>query len=106
MSMNNIIRSAAFVFGSVAALAPSVQARTCSGNGDLIGGYGWVGSRSQEFVVTTAPPGSNGAVTDSSLTVAGSRTQIGNLTAGAQNSTAFASVGRVYLDGSGGMFSS
>src|SRR5260221_605105 len=35
----------------------------------------------------------------------GSTTQVGALTAGAANSAAFASVGRVYLDGAGGIFS-
>src|SRR5260221_2576042 len=35
----------------------------------------------------------------------GSTTQVGALTAGAANSAAFASVGRGYLDGAGGIFS-
>jgi len=76
-------------------MAPALQARTCSGNADLLGGYGWSGSRPAAFVATTPVTPING-----------STTQIGALTAGAANSAAFASVGRLYLDGNGFMFSS
>ncbi len=96
--MRKVSCRAAFGLGCVLMVAPTVQARTCSGNADVVGGYGWMGSRAQEFV--PAPPAV--PVTP----VAGSVTQIGNLTAGAQNTAVFASVGRLYLDGNGGMFSS
>src|SRR5436309_84141 len=90
-------RFTAVLSGIALALASGLQARTCSGNGDLIGGYGWTGSRALPFV----PAGDTVAGT-----ILGSQTAIGVLTAGAANSAAFASVGRLYLDGNGGMFSS
>src|SRR6266481_6570128 len=98
--MRNVSRWAAFVLGGTVVLGPTLQARTCSGNGDVIGGYGWMGSRAQEFV--PVPSASAVPLTP----VVGSVTQIGNLTAGARNTAAFASVGRLYLDGNGGIFSS
>src|SRR5882724_1104198 len=98
--MRDVSRWAAFVLGGMVVLAPVLQARTCSGNGDVIGGYGWMASRAQEFV----PAPSASAIP--SAPVVGSLTRTGNLTAGAQNTAVFASVGRLYLDGNGGMFSS
>src|SRR5260370_29044016 len=98
--MNNVSRWAAFVRGGVAAMAPDLQARTCGGNGDVIGGYGWMGSRAEEFV----PAPSSSAIP--STPVIGSNTQIGRLAAGGVNTAAFASVGALYMDGNGAMFSS
>src|SRR6266478_3086715 len=95
--MSNLHRLSTIVLGGVLVIAPVLQARTCSGNGDLIGGYGWIASRAPEFVAMAATaPG----------TINGSSTAVGALTASAANSIAFASVGRVFLDGNGGMFSS
>ena len=93
-----LLRPAAVILtlACILALAPALQARTCSGNGDVIGSFGWLGSRSAEFVpdpiVTPAAP------------IAGSATLIGGLAAGAANIFAFASVGRLFLDGNGGLF--
>jgi hypothetical protein len=84
------------ILGGALVIAPVLQARTCSGNGDVIGGYGWIGSRTVAFVPPTTPVTS----------IVGSSTQIGALAAGAANSGPFASVGRLYLDGNGFMFSS
>src|SRR5262245_13502507 len=92
--MHKLTGLSTLILGGVLAMAPALQARTCSGNADLLGGYGWIGSRSAAFVATTPVAAING-----------SATQIGALTAGAANSAAFASVGRVYLDGNGGIFS-
>jgi len=86
------------VLGSALAITPALEARTCTGAGDLIGGYGWIGSRSSLFV----PPPSTPPI----VPVAGSNTAIGVLAGGAASSDAFASVGRVFLDGNGGVFAS
>jgi hypothetical protein len=91
--------------GGVLAVAPALEARTCSGNGDVIGGYGWIGSRAAAFVPVAAPAPTTTTTTAISPIV-GSSTQIGALTAGAANSAAFASVGRLYLDGLGFIFAS
>jgi len=96
--MHKVSCLSTLIVSGILTMTPALQARTCSGNGDAVGGYGWVGSRAAEFV---APPAAI-PVTP----VGGSTTQIGALTAGAANSAAFASVGRVYLDGNGFMFSS
>src|SRR5712691_2669662 len=93
--MNKLTRLSTLILGGALAVAPALQARTCSGNGDLLGGFGWSGSRAVPFVPATPVTSING-----------STTQIGALTAGAANAAAFASVGRVYLDGAGGIFSS
>jgi hypothetical protein len=85
------------ILGVALALAPSLQARSCSGNGDAIGGYGWAGGRSSDFV-----PLATTAVTP----VGGSTTRLGALAAGAANTAAFSSVGRMFLDGNGFMFAS
>src|SRR6266566_4774334 len=99
--MKNVSPWAALFLGGVVVMAPALQARTCSGNGDVIGGYGWMGSRDVAFVpVPVLPPATT------STPVVGSNTQIGALTAGSVNTAAFASVGRLYMDGNGGMFSS
>jgi hypothetical protein len=81
---------------SALVVVPGVEARTCTGAGDLIGGYGWIGSRSSLFVPPPASP--------PIVPVAGSVTPIGVLAGGAANSDAFASVGRLLLDGNGGVF--
>jgi hypothetical protein len=107
--MSKLTCFSVLVFGGVLAVTPALQARTCSGNADLIGGYGWIGGRSAAFVVPVAAPATTtttAAATTPAAPVGGSKTQIGALTAGAANSAAFASVGRLYLDGAGFMFSS
>ena len=92
--MHRLTCVSTLIVSGALAIAPALQARTCSGNGDLLGGFGWSGSRAVPFVSATPVTAING-----------STTQIGGLTAGAANSAAFASVGRVYLDGNGGIFS-
>src|SRR5262249_49661423 len=95
--MSNLHRLGTLVLGAFLAAAPALEARTCSGNGDLIGAYGWIAGREATFVpVAASAPG----------TIVGSNTAVGALTAGAVNSAIFASVGRLYLDGNGGLFAS
>jgi hypothetical protein len=97
----------ALIVSGVLTIAPALQARTCSGNGDLIGGFGWIGARTVAFVTPAAATSTTTpATTTPALAIGGSTTQIGALTAGAANAAAFASVGRLFLDGNGGMFSS
>src|SRR5689334_16947899 len=95
--MNTRTCLSTLILGGALALAPSLQARSCSGNGDVIGSYGWAGARSSDFVpqVTTAV-----------APIAGSTTQLGALAAGTINKSAFASVGRLFLDGNGFLFAS
>jgi hypothetical protein len=89
-------RIASIILGAVLAMTPVLQARTCGGTGDVIGSFGWSGARTTEFVPATAGmPGP-----------AGSATPIGALLAAAGNTAAFATVGRAYLDGNGGVFAS
>ena len=96
--MSHPHRLSATILAGALALAPALYARTCTGNADVIGGYGYTASRAAEFVpAPTAPP-----VTP----IAGSVTAIGGFVSGAANSIAFASVGRLFLDGNGGIFSS
>src|SRR2546428_9449340 len=83
----------ALFLGGVVVMAPALQARTCSGNGDVIGGYGWVGSRD---VAVVPGPGLPPATT--STPVVGSNTPIGALTARSVTTAALASVGRRPID--------
>src|SRR5260370_37319115 len=40
-------------------VSPLLQARTCSGNGDVLGSYGFTASRAGFFLLGATPPGSN-----------------------------------------------
>ena len=83
------------------AIVPTLAARTCGGVGDVVGSFGWLATRSSNFVPSaTTPPG-----TTTGTTMTGSATPIGALVADAVNTAAFTSVGRIYLDGNGGVFS-
>src|SRR6266446_2921206 len=105
--MDNLGRWSTLILGGALAVAPALQARTCTGNGDLIGSYGWVGSRSAQFVkppVVVDP--ATTPVTTAVTPITGSSTAIGALASGAANSAAFAQVGRIFVDGNGGIFAS
>ena len=116
------------VFASVAILAtgllaPSLEAqgRLCSGNGDVVGPFGVLASRSDFFLlgataagsnspsglgpmipVAVTPPGTTGAT----VPFAGSNTGVGRLLTGLQNPNVFTSIGRVFADGMGNLYSS
>lgn len=78
-------------------LTPLLHARPCVGNGDVVGGYGFSGSRSPIFApLSIDPPGTN--------LIARSATPIGLLAGGAANAQAFSAVGRVYFDGNGAIW--
>jgi hypothetical protein len=121
--------TAVFLAGS-ALLAPTLQARQCSGNGDVVGSYGFTGSRSGFYLLGATAAGANspaglgpmipvpvqpagtagntgttGTVT-TSTTFVGSNTAIGNLLTGVGNPNVFSSVGRVFADGMGNLYAS
>src|SRR6266446_5360985 len=89
---------ATVLFGMVL-LAPILQARTCSGNGDILGSYGFIGSRSGFFLLGATAPGTTTASASAPLipvpalppgstaatTVTGSSTPFGSLVAGLAN---------------------
>jgi len=99
-------------------VTPVVQARTCSGNGDVIGSYGFTGSRSGFFLVGATAPGTTVGIGAGPLipvavtppgstvapTVSGSNTPIGNLATGLSSRNAFAFTGRLFADGSGNIY--
>jgi hypothetical protein len=93
--LSKLQRAVIILLGGVA-IVPTLAARTCSGNGDVVGSFGWLAIRSSDFVPSAAAP--LGTVTT------GSSTPIGALVAGAANTAAFTSVGRVFLDGNGAVF--
>src|SRR5205823_6250019 len=104
-------------------LAPALQARQCSGNGDVVGSYGFTASRSGFFLigataagasatgpgllipVPVTPPGTSGT-TGSPAPFVGSNTNLGNLLTGLVNPQVFASAGRVFADGIGNLYAS
>src|SRR5260370_4575970 len=90
--MIRLSRSGITMLGAILAVVPSMQARSCGGNGDLVGSFGWLGVRTSDFVPAAAA---------ASRAVSGSSTPIGSLLVGAANTAAFTSVGRVFLDGNG-----
>lgn len=107
--MSKLTRISTIILGGALAMVPALQARTCGGNSDVIGSFGWMAVRAPEFVPTAVtPPATTSSSTTTTATasspLAGSNTPIGLLTAGAANSAAFASVGRAFLDGNGGVF--
>jgi hypothetical protein len=97
-------RIASILLGAVLALAPVLEARTCGGAGDVVGSFGWSGGRAMAFVSTSAV--TTPTTTPTTTAPAVSPTPIGALLSGAGGTGAFASVGRVYLDGNGGVFAS
>jgi len=96
--MSKLSHLSILALGGALTLTPVVQARTCTGNSDVVGAYGWTGSRSPVFAPLSIDP--------PATTIARSITPIGALAGGAANQIAFAAVGRVFIDGNGGIFSS
>jgi hypothetical protein len=121
---------AALLLAGSALLVPALEARQCSGNGDVVGSYGFTGSRSGFYLLGATAAGANsptglgpmipvpvqpagtagntgttGTVT-TSATFVGSNTAIGNLLTGLGNPNVFSSVGRVFADGMGNLYAS
>src|SRR5882757_10792552 len=55
---NSITTAIALLCGTIF-VPPLLQARTCSGNGDVLGSYGFTASRAGFFLLGATPPGSN-----------------------------------------------
>jgi len=116
------------VFASVAILAtgllaPSLdaQGRQCSGNGDVVGSFGVLASRSDFFLLGATTPASNTpnglgpmipvpvnppGTSGTTAPFMGSNTGVGVLLTGLQNPNVFSSVGRVFADGMGNLYAS
>jgi hypothetical protein len=101
--------------------APALQARQCSGNGDVVGSFGYTASRSGFYLIGATAPGPNlpssavlmvpvpvtpPGTSGSTGPLVGSNTSIGNLLTGLVNPMAFASVGRIFADGIGNLYAS
>jgi hypothetical protein len=116
--------TAAGVLMATVCLTPALQARQCSGNGDIVGSFGYTASRSGFYLlgataaganapngaglmipVPVTPPGTSGS-TGSTTPFVGSNTSIGSLLTGLANPSVFASVGRVFSDGMGNLYAS
>src|SRR4051794_25426016 len=107
--MNNFRATLTFVLGIAFLTAPGMQARTCTGASDLLGSFAWAASRATTTPVATPAATATATTTNATTTpatITGSNTALGALTAGAANSAAFASVGRVYFDGGGLLWAS
>jgi len=112
-------------------MVPGVQAQTCSGNGDVVGAYGFAASRMFAAVPVTAPgtngsgntgsgntgsgnigsgntgtgntgTGNNGTGTSTNVNV--SNTDFGRFLGGVSGQAPFGTVGRIVADGSGNLF--
>ena len=91
-------------------MLPGLQAQTCSGNGDVVGAYGFAASRLFSAVPATAP-GTNGTsntgTVNTSTTSSNpntSNTDFGKFLAGVSGQTPFGTVGRLLADGAGNLF--
>lgn len=92
---------------------PVSEARTCSGNGDLIGSYGFVASRDLFVGAPATPAGSGGftfvpvAATPPGTTEAlSTTTPIGQLVAGSAGASPFTAAGVLAFDGNGNLLAS
>jgi len=81
-------------------MLPGLQAQTCSGNGDVVGAYGFAGSRMFSAIPATAPGTSGAPNTNPAV----STTDFGHFIAGVSSQAPFGTVGRVLADGAGGFF--
>src|SRR5947209_12607222 len=116
--------TAATVIMAAVSFSPALQARTCSGNGDVVGSYGFTATRSGFFLlgataagtsvpnggglmipVPAAPPGTSGS-TGTTTRLVGSNTNFGNLITGLETPEVFALVVRVFADGIGNLYAS
>jgi hypothetical protein len=117
-------------------LVPALQARQCSGNGDIVGSFGYTASRSGYYLlgataagnnapngaslmipVPATPPGTamvgvpvtppgTSGSTGTTTSFIGSNTSVGNLLTGLENPDVFAGVGRLFADGMGNLYAS
>lgn len=106
-----------------ALLTPALDAQTCSGNGEVLGSYGYFASRDGYFLLGVTPPGSAmvpiGATPPGTNpaplvpigvtppgTAVPSNTPWGRLVAGLANNAVMSVLGRVFADGLGNLYAS
>jgi len=96
-------------------MTSTIQARTCSGNADVVGSYGYFGSRGGAFLAGATPPGTTAAgatiliptgATTPPTTITGSNTPYGRFVTGLANNGAFSAAGRITFDGTGSVYAS
>ena len=97
----------AIMIGLVGALTttvmpPALDAQTCSGNGDVVGVYAFLGSRS--LVTTGSDSSGTGSTGNSGGTTAPSNTPLGTLLSDINGMAIFGTVGRITADGAGNLF--
>lgn len=128
MKLRNLSATAIAVLAGAALSTSSLEARTCSGDGLVIGTYAYSASRSGFFLlnataaaagspagsgplipVSITPPGSNTTTTGtgtSATAFTASSTSIGSLIAGLNNPSVFSGIGLISADGNGNLFAS
>jgi hypothetical protein len=86
-------------------IPPALDAQTCSGNGDVVGVYAFLGSR---FLFTASSDssgtGSTGNSGGTTATTAASNTPLGLLLSDISGTAVFGTVGRITADGAGNLF--
>ena len=91
MNKNTFYSTVASLLMTTTLLTPHLEARTCSGNGDVIGSYGFTANRAGFFLIGALAPGTAGgplipvpspAPGTSGGAVIGSNTPIGKLVQG------------------------
>jgi hypothetical protein len=124
MTQRKRFASVAALLG-VALLAPALQAQTCSGNGEVLGSYGYFASRDGYFLLGATPPGTAlvpiGVTPPGTTALApplvpigvtppgtatGSNTPWGRLVAGLANNGVMSVLGRIFADGMGNLYAS
>ncbi len=96
MRLTRSFSIAAYTLSAICWLVPGLQARTCSGNSEVLGSFGFVGSRNAFGATSITPPGTTGA----------SSTAIGSLLAGTTGTGPFGAIGKLQADGTGILFAS
>lgn len=115
MKHGTIFASMATVLLGTVLVVPNLEARVCSGTGDVLGSYGFIGTRDSFFLLGATAPGTTNAsvgpmipvaVTPPATTTAviGSNTPIGALVAGLANPNVFSASGTIIADGLGNLF--
>jgi hypothetical protein len=116
MNLKTFYSTIASLLMTASLLTPQLEARTCSGNSDVVGPFGFVAIRAGFFLLGATAPGTAGTAGGPLIpmpitppgtgggTVIGSNTPIGKLVAGLSNRNAFTSVGRIFADGMGSLY--
>jgi len=91
----------------------NLQARTCTGNGDVIGSYGFFGSRAGFFLLGATPPGTTASgsapLVPVGVTPPGTTAALNpwsNFVNSLAGKSVFSANGRVFADGAGNLYTS